>query len=167
MWKPFTHSTSSGNVDVAIGNSGRTAVCCKTADSLTESASSKFESVRSGRNRCAARHERHCPPRRIRFLPRTCDRPRAGEITNEDRFRSETEANGVGIRCPSRGPTAHCSDTLGDGARRRCYEWRPVTDTSLWMNCVERWTSISSITIQAECSVSEEVSANARVNWLK
>ena len=39
--------------------------------------------------------------------------PRAGEITNEDRFRSETEANGVGMRCPSRGPTAHCSDTLG------------------------------------------------------
>src|SRR5580658_6858970 len=47
-------------------NSGGTADCCKTADSLTESVSSKLESVRSGRNRCAARHERHCPPRRIR-----------------------------------------------------------------------------------------------------
>jgi hypothetical protein len=31
------------------------------------------------------------------ILPRTCDRPCAGEITNEDRFRSETEAHGVGI----------------------------------------------------------------------
>src|SRR6202035_2687973 len=41
------------------------------------------------------------------ILPRTCDRPCAGEITNEDRLRSETEAHGVGIRCPSRGPTAH------------------------------------------------------------
>src|SRR5580698_9205372 len=48
-------------------NSGGTADCCKTADSLTESVSSKFESVRSGRNRCAARQERHCPPCRIRF----------------------------------------------------------------------------------------------------
>ena len=38
--------------------------------------------------------------------------PGPGEITNEDRFRSE--AHGVGIRRPSRGHSAHCLDTLGD-----------------------------------------------------
>src|ERR1700723_2692151 len=39
--------------------------------------------------------------------------PRAGEITNEDQFPSETEAHGVGIRRRSRGHTAHCHDRLG------------------------------------------------------
>jgi hypothetical protein len=35
LWKPFTHSTSLGNVDVAIKIAGGQLDCCKSADSLT------------------------------------------------------------------------------------------------------------------------------------